>query len=61
MLNNLIGGVHYDDKEGFLLSSKLCDLGIVLGKNPVLSLKKIQIIELFSIFHNFNVLELLIL
>ena len=50
MLNQLIGGIYYTLDTGYMLSSKLCDLGIVLGKNPVLNLKKIQVLELFSIF-----------
>ena len=48
MLNNLIGGIHYDVKDGVLLSSKLCDLGIELGQLDIKN--KLNIIEFFSAF-----------
>lgn len=50
MLNNLIGGVHYDNGYGYILSSKVCDLGISLGKEPLFDKKRLKAIELFSIF-----------
>tara|TARA_B100002052_G_scaffold294717_1_gene319947 strand:- start:1438 stop:2154 length:717 start_codon:yes stop_codon:yes gene_type:complete len=48
MLNNLIGGIHYDILEGFELSSKLCDLGIKIGQHDIRS--KLNIIKSFSAF-----------
>ena len=48
MLNNLIGGVHYDFSEGIELSSKLCDLGIKIGQHDIRN--KLNIIKSFSAF-----------
>ncbi|MAZ55583.1 MAG: hypothetical protein CMP54_01085 [Flavobacteriales bacterium] len=49
-LNQLIGGVHYDESLGYTLSSKMCDLAINIGKNPVFDKIKIDMIELFHRF-----------
>lgn len=48
MLNNLIGGIHYDANAGLTLSSKLCDLGIKIGEHDIRN--KLNIIKLFSAF-----------
>ena len=48
ILNNLIGGIHFDAKEGVVLSSKLCDLGINIGEHDIKN--KLNVIELFSGF-----------
>ena len=50
MLNKLIGGIHYDNESGYVLSAKVCDLGINLGKQPVLDKAKINTIEMFYSF-----------
>lgn len=48
MLNNFIGGVHYNMQEGIMLSSKLCGLDIKIGQHDIKN--KLHIIELFSAF-----------
>ena len=50
LLNNLIGGVHYDNIHGYTLSSKICDLGINLGLKPILDKEDIDVIESFYDF-----------
>jgi len=47
MLNRLIGGITYDDKVGYVLSSRICDLKINIGMIPILDKKKINMIKLF--------------
>ena len=54
LLNNLIGGVHYDTMNGYTLSAKICDLGINLGANPILDINKIDMIEAFYNFLSNN-------
>jgi len=49
-LNQFIGGVHYDESLGYTLSSKMCDLAINIGNNPVFDKIKIGMIELFHRF-----------
>ena len=49
MLNRLIGGITYDDKVGYVLSSRICDLKINIGMIPILDKKKINMIKLFFI------------
>ena len=49
LLSKLVGGVYYDQKYGYLLSSRLCDLGIVLGNNSFVKINDLNIIENFSI------------
>jgi len=50
VLGKLIGGVHYNKGDGYILSSKLCDLGINIGKRPVFDFNKLKQIELFLIY-----------
>ena len=50
MLDQLIGGIHYVKDDGYILSSKLCDLGINMGQEPVFDLDKLKQIELFLIY-----------
>ena len=50
MLDQLIGGIHYVKDDGYILSSKLCDLGINIGQEPVFDLDKLKQIELFLIY-----------
>lgn len=51
MLNNLIGGIHYDQDNGYTLSSKICDLSIRFGKDMPINIEgKSDILELFSVF-----------
>ena len=54
-LNQVIGGVHYDKTLGYTLSSKLCDLAINIGINPLFDKIKIDMIE---VFHHFLSQEL---
>tara|TARA_B100001250_G_C19792198_1_gene787043 strand:+ start:967 stop:1692 length:726 start_codon:yes stop_codon:yes gene_type:complete len=49
-LNEHIGGVHYDKDLGYTLSSKICDLGINIGKNPLFDTVKIEMIKVFYTF-----------
>ena len=49
-LNQFIGGVHYDKALGYTLSSKVCDLAINIGRNPLFDKIKIDMIELFYRF-----------
>jgi len=49
-LNWFIGGVHYDKNTGYSLSSKICDLEINIGKNPVLDNIKIDMVKIFYTF-----------
>ena len=50
MLNKLIGGVHYSEEDGYILSAKTCDLGINIGFNPIVSKNQIDMIEAFYDF-----------
>ena len=54
-LNQIIGGVHYDKTLGYSLSSRMCDLAINIGKNPLFDEIKIEKIE---ILHHFLSKEL---
>ncbi len=49
-LNKLIGGVYYDYEQGYILSSKICDLGIRIGPQPKLDREKINMIKVFFNF-----------
>ncbi|MBF25660.1 MAG: hypothetical protein CMP49_03990 [Flavobacteriales bacterium] len=49
-LNNLIGGIHYEKETGYILSTKLCDLGIQVGKESNLDFDKINMIKKFYRF-----------
>jgi len=55
LLNKLIGGVHYDGDNGYILSAKACDLGVNIGSQPVLDTESIKMIELF---YNFSSVKL---
>ena len=46
----MIGGVHYDTDLGYTLSSKICDLAIRIGKNPLIDKLKSDKIKLFYYF-----------
>ena len=50
MLSELIGGIYYSKDGGYILSSKLCDVGINIGQKPVFDFDKLKQIELFLIF-----------
>ena len=51
MLNDLIGGIYYEKENGYVLSSKICDLAIYLGHDSSIEFeKKSGLIELFSVF-----------
>lgn len=54
-LNKIIGGIYYDNKNGYVLSSRICDLGINIGKTPFLNKIKINMIALF---HEFSLTNL---
>ena len=41
LLSELIGGVHYDNYYGYILSLRFCDLGINLGHTPIIEMDKI--------------------
>tara|TARA_B100000902_G_C27304087_1_gene914416 strand:+ start:821 stop:1543 length:723 start_codon:yes stop_codon:yes gene_type:complete len=49
-LNNLIGGIHYEDNSGYILSTRLCNLGIQVGHELKLDFKKINMIKKFYNF-----------
>ena len=49
-LNWFIGGVHYDKNTGYSLSSKIYDLEIRLGNDPVLDELKINMVKVFYTF-----------
>jgi len=55
MLNNVIGGIHYNSQEGYVLSSKICDLKINIGFNLMSEeiIKKIQLFGLFLDLENY--------
>lgn len=50
LLNKLIGGVHYKEEDGYILSAKTCDLGINIGINPLVGKNKIDMIDVFYDF-----------
>ena len=50
ILNKLIGGVHYNEKDGYTLSAKKCDLGINIGFNAFVRQNQIEMIDLFYDF-----------
>ena len=50
ILNKLIGGVHYKEKDGYTLSAKTCDLGINIGFNPFVRQNQIEMIDVFYDF-----------
>mgnify|MGYP001376665599 CR=1 FL=1 len=50
MLDKLVGGISYSDEKGYILSSKICDLSIYLGKVANLNPKKKHRVNLFYNF-----------
>ena len=50
LLNNLIGGIHYREEDGYILSAKTCNLGINVGFNPLVRKNQIDMIDLFYDF-----------
>ena len=50
VLGDLIGGIHYNEDDGYILSSKLCDIGINIGKQPLFDFNKLKQIEVFLIY-----------
>ena len=50
MLEKLIGGISYSDATGYILSSKICDLSIYLGKVANLNSNKKHMVNLFYNF-----------
>jgi len=54
-LNKLIGGIYYDKERGYVLSSRICDLGINLGNWQELNQVTIDMIK---VFYNFLLREL---
>ena len=47
ILSELIGGIHYNEEDQYVLSSRLCDLGIIIGRDPVFDFNKMKQIEVF--------------
>lgn len=47
ILSELIGGIHYNEEDHYVLSSRLCDLGIIIGKDPIFNFNKLKQIEVF--------------
>jgi len=47
ILSELIGGIHYNEEDQYVLSSRLCDLGIIIGKDPIFNFNKLKQIEVF--------------
>lgn len=47
ILSELIGGIHYNEEDYYVLSSRLCDLGIIIGKDPIFNFNKLKQIEVF--------------
>ena len=47
ILSELIGGIHYNEEGHYVLSSRLCDLGIIIGRDPIFNFNKLKQIEVF--------------
>ena len=53
-LNSLIGGIHYNKKDGYVLSAKAFDLAINIGNELVINKNKLDKIKLFYNFLSSN-------
>jgi len=47
ILNQFIGGIHYNNQVGYILSPKVCDIGINIGKTPKFNKYKINMLQRF--------------
>ncbi len=49
-LTDIFGGVHFVSENLFLLSSKICDLGIIINNNFLFDSNKLKQLEMFLIY-----------